>query len=102
MKKIKRYSQAEAREIIKDDYALQQEYERLKPSYDTGTLDHSFEYGNFFNSDLLTSDLVAIQWYAEDNDNTVYEIIVDSLESAVVTLRDIMLANGNLREELNT
>lgn len=93
MKKINRYTVEEATAIIAADETLQEEFEELRPVYESGALDHGFEYGNFFN---LAEDLnkLVVQWF-DDSDND-YEIIVDSLSIAIVTIRDIEAAGGNI------
>lgn len=88
MKTIKHYTKEEAKVIIATDKELATEYEELKSYYENGELDHGFEYGNFFN---LVEDptKVVIQYCYEDEDEA-HELIVDSLEQAIVTIRDIV------------
>ena len=94
MKKITRYTVEEAAAIIAADETLQEELEELKRFYEDGELDHDFEYGHFFNL-IEDNSKIVIQWF-DDNDND-HEIIVDSLSVAVVVIRDIEAADGNVK-----
>ena len=90
---VKTYTKEEARAIIEANDALLAEYESLLPDYEDGRIDHGFEYGNFFNSTEDESKIV-IQWVISDTDST--ELIVDSLEAAIVAIRDIEASEGAL------
>lgn len=90
---VKTYTKDEARAIIEANDALLAEYESLLPDYEDGRIDHGFEYGNFFNSTEDESKIV-IQWVISDTDST--ELIVDSLEAAIVAIRDIEASEGAL------
>lgn len=92
---IKRYTNQEARAIVERDRALRKELDLLRPDYASAELDYGFEYGNFFNCPELKRNQVVIQW-CDGNEGT-HEYIADSLEIAVVVLRDIEVARGNLR-----
>ena len=87
------YSKEEAMKIINMDKDLLAKYEELLPYYESGDLDHSFIYGNFFN---LTEDesKIVIQWIKPDDEST--ELIVDSLEAAIVIIQDIEAAGGDV------
>lgn len=92
---IRRYTNQEARDIVARDRALRKEFDLLRPDYADADLDYGFEYGNFFNCPELRPNQVVIQW-CDGNDGT-HEYIAESLEIAVVVLRDIEIARGNLR-----
>lgn len=105
MNKIKRYTKEEALKIINADEELKKELEEYK-SLDPEDLDYGFAHGNFFylyddDTDTLT-DKVVIQWLPESYDDLLnidfqaHEVIADSLEEAVVILRDIEEAHGNI------
>lgn len=94
MDTLKIYTRTEAQNIINADEALQNDFNELKPYYDRGDLDFDFNNGNFFTCDDLAATQIVIQW-CDDNDNN-HEVVVDSLEALVVTLRDIMVADGNI------
>ena len=110
MKQIKRYTKEQALEIINKDKALKKDLKDLKPYNDKCEVNHSFECGNFFNlCDMRTEevykDKIVIQWldsgYTNEDDELdfekhMHEVIADSLEEAVVLLRDIEEANGDI------
>ena len=108
--KVKRYTKEEALEIINNDEELKAELEEYKPLVGTEDLDYGFEHGNFFSfwdreADKLDPEKICIQWLdsdSEDEDNLEahsHEVIADSIEEAIVILRDIEAANGNLTED---
>lgn len=108
---IKRYSQQEALEIINQNKELQKDLKKFNnfiTRHEDG-LDHSFDYGNFFSlydpkTDTVDKTKVVIQWCADDDmenedelfDFSSHEVIADSVEEAVVILRDIELAEGHI------
>lgn len=113
MKKLRRYTKEQALEIINKDKALKKEYEELKPYNEKCEIDHGFEQGNFFNlydpkTDKVYKDKIYISWldsaldddeYESDDaalDMHTHEVLADSLEEAVVLLRDIRKANGDI------
>jgi hypothetical protein len=108
MKKLKRYTKEQALEIINNDEALKNDLEELKPYNETGDINHGFENGNFFNlSDEKTNtaykDKIVIEWldsgYKDDEFNFeahCHEVVTDSLEEAIVLLKDIEDANGDI------
>ena len=98
---LKKYSKEEAAAIINNDEDLTNTYKELVSDYEAGELDHSFECGNFFNL-IEDESKIVIQWCAENIDDEGREVIVDSLEAAVVTLRDIEEANGDIIVEACT
>jgi hypothetical protein len=89
---MKQYTKEEAIEIITAAPELDADYRELKPYYDRGELDHSSATDsvscNFFNL-IEDPTKVVIQYCYETEDYEAYELIVDSLEQAVVTLRDL-------------
>jgi hypothetical protein len=89
---MKQYTKDEAIEIIAADPELDADYRELKSYYDRGELDHSSSTDsvscNFFNL-IEDPTKVVIQYCYETEDYEAYELIVDSLEQAVVTLRDL-------------
>jgi hypothetical protein len=89
---MKQYTKDEAIEIIAADPELDADYRELKPFYDNGELDHSSSTDsvscNFFNL-IEDPTKVVIQYCYETEDYEAHELIVDSLEQAVVTLRDL-------------
>ena len=94
MKTLTRYTREEAKAIIAANEQMQRELEDLKAYYEDSTLDHGFDYGNFFNCDDLESTQVCIQWCG---DTTAFnEVVVDSLEELVVVLNEIEAACGNI------
>lgn len=112
MNKLRRYSKEQALEIINNDEELKEELEELKPRNDECEIDDSFEFGNFFNlydmrTDKVYKDKIVIQWLdsgfddveddsAEEFDKHSHEVVTDSLEEAVVLLRDIEEADGDI------
>lgn len=90
---MKQYTKDEAIKIISADKELTKEYEELKPYYDTGDLDHSYSTDsvsiNFFNLIEDETKVVLQYCYEADDYNNVYELIVDSLEQAIVVIRDL-------------
>jgi len=104
MNKLRRYSKEQALEIINNDEELKEELEELKPRNDECEIDDSFEFGNFFNlyeNGKVYEDRIVIQWLDNNKDDEAFdehlhEVVTDSLEEAVVLLRDIEEADGNL------
>ncbi len=90
---VKLYTKQEAEKIIQADEKLLAEYNELLPDYEEGMLDNSFKYGNFFNL-IEDESKVVIQWLKSETESA--EIIVDSLETALVAIRDIEAAQGNV------
>jgi hypothetical protein len=90
---MKMYTKDEAIEIIAADPELDADYRELKPYYDTGNLDHSSSTDsvsiNFFNLIEDETKVVLQYCYEADDYNNVYELIVDSLEQAIVVIRDL-------------
>ncbi len=71
---------------------LKTEYEELKADYERGDLDHSFDWGNFYNlydevEDKIIPGKVVISWINNGVDGC--EMIVDSLEELVYYLSEI-------------
>jgi hypothetical protein len=89
---MRQYTKDEAIEIIAADPELDADYRELKPYYDRGELDHSSATDsvscNFFNL-IEDPTKVVIQYCYETEDYEARELIVESLEQAVVTLRDL-------------
>ena len=89
---MKQYTKDEALEIIAANPELDVDYRELKPYYDRGRLDHSSETNsvscNFFNL-IEDPTKVVIQYCYEAEDYEAHELIVDSLEQAIVTIRDL-------------
>jgi hypothetical protein len=83
---IKVHTLEEAKAIIVADEQLTAEYEELKSEYENGDLDYGFEYGNFFS--LIEDPSKVVIQYFDANDVAV-ELIVDSIEQAIVAIRDI-------------
>lgn len=104
MNKLRRYSKEQALEIINNDEELKEELEELKPHNDECEIDDSFEFGNFFNlceDGQLYKDKIVIQWLDNNNNDEAFsehlhEVVTDSLEEAVVLLRDIEEAEGDI------
>lgn len=110
MNKVKRYTKEEALKIINADKDLKADYKEFKPFVGTEELDVGFEYGNFFSlydskADVIDPEKIVIQWldsgYADDGDEFdfdkhAHEVIADNIEEALVILRDIEEADGNL------
>lgn len=92
MKTINQYTKEEAKAIIAADRELTKEYKELKSYYDDGNLDHSFATDsvsiNFFNL-IEDESKVVLQYCYEDEDYEAHELIADSLEQAIVAIRDI-------------
>jgi hypothetical protein len=90
---MKQYTKDEAIEIIAANKELTKEYEELKPYYDTGNLDHSSSTDsvsiNFFNLIEDETKVVLQYCYEADDYDKVHELIVDSLEQAIVVIRDL-------------
>ena len=95
MKTVTRYTKEEAQAIIAANEPMQRELEDLKLYYEATALDHSFEYGNFFNCPELKDNQIVIQWCGDDID-VYHELVVDSLEELVVVLNEIGAADGNI------
>ena len=103
MNKVKRYTKKEALKIINKDDQLKQELADLKPLAITGEIDHGFGYGNFFNK-VGTKNKIVIQWLTSASMKAkqlvlgvnMHEITVNNIEEALVVLRDIDEANGDL------
>jgi hypothetical protein len=89
---MKMYTKDEALEIIAANPELDADYRELKPYYDNGDLDHSSETNsvscNFFNL-IEDPTKVVIQYCYEYEDYEAHELIVDSLEQAIVIIRDL-------------
>ncbi len=89
---MKQYTKDEAIEIIAANPELDADYRELKSYYDNGDLDHSsstdFVSCNFFNL-IEDPTKVVIQYCYETEDYEAHELIVDSLEQAIVTIRDL-------------
>ena len=89
---MKMYTKDEALEIIAANPELDADYRELKPYYDRGDLDHSSSTDsvscNFFNL-IEDPTKVVIQYCYETEDYEAHELIVDSLEQAIVTIRDL-------------
>ena len=71
---------------------LKTEYEALKADYERGDLDHSFDWGNFYNlydevEDKIIPGKVVISWINNGVDGC--QMIVDSLEELVYYLSEI-------------
>ena len=109
MNKVKRYTKEEALKIINADKDLKADYKEFKPLVGTEALDVGFEYGNFFSlydskADIIDPEKIVIQWldsgFNEDDyldfDAHAHEVIADNIEEALVILRDIEEADGNL------
>ena len=104
MDKLNHYTKEQALEIINNDEILKKELEELKPLSDECEIDDSFEYGNFFNlceDGQLYKDKIVIQWLDNNNNDVAFtehlhEVVTDSLEEAVVLLRDIEEAEGDI------
>jgi hypothetical protein len=94
MKTIKHYSYEEAKAIVNADFELSIDCDAFIADYESGDLDCGFEYGNFFNL-IEDPSKVVIQWL--DSTDTARELIVDSLEQALVIIRDIEEANGDIK-----
>jgi hypothetical protein len=90
---MKMYTKDEAIEIIAADPELDADYRELKSYYDRGELDHSSSTDsvsiNFFNLIEDETKVVLQYCYEADDYNNVYELIVDSLEQAIVVIRDL-------------
>lgn len=86
MKLIMQPTYEEAKAIIAADEDLKARVEELRADYESGQLDHGFECGNFFNL-VEDESKVVIQWF--DLDDHDFELIAESLEQAVVVIRDI-------------
>jgi hypothetical protein len=86
------YTKDEALEIIAANPELDADYRELKPYYDRGRLDHSSETDsvscNFFNL-IEDPTKVVIQYCYEYEDYEAHELIADSLEQAIVIIRDL-------------
>lgn len=89
---MRKYTKDEAIEVIAADPELDADYRELKPYYDRGKLDHSSSTDsvscNFFNL-IEDPTKVVIQYCYETEDYEAHELIVDSLEQAVVIIRDL-------------
>ena len=110
MKRIKRYTQEEALRIIHKDDELEEIYKELQDDIENfDGLDHSFDYGNFFSfydreADVVDKNRVVIQWCSDDDcaaddanfDYLGHEVIAESLEEAIVIMRDIENADGKI------
>ena len=92
MKTLTTYTITEAATIINKNKVMQQKFNELKDYYKNGELDCGFKCGNFFNCEELLANQVVIQWC--DNNDNVYETVVDSLEAAIVAIYEIEAANG--------
>jgi hypothetical protein len=101
---MKQYTKDEAIEIIAADPELDADYRELKSYYDRGELDHSSSTDsvscNFFNL-IEDPTKVVIQYCYETEDYEAYELIVDSLEQAIITLSEIESARGNISTNQN-
>lgn len=86
MKEIKVLSTKDAKLVIAASEQLSKEYEELKGLYETGELNHSFEQGNFFSM-IEDTKKVVIQYLTEEDE--AVELVVGSLEQALVAIRDI-------------
>ena len=87
-------NQEQALEIINNSQELINQLNELKNDYENVEMDYGFEYGNFFNNDTNPKQVV-IQWM--DNEKEC-EIIVDSLEQAIVIIDKIEKGKGHLEE----
>lgn len=85
-------SKEEAMKIINMDKDLLAKYEELLPYYEDGKLDYGFKYGNFFNL-IEDESQIVIQWLRPDDSSA--QLIVDSLEAAVVAVQDIETLGGD-------
>jgi hypothetical protein len=101
---MKQYTKDEAIEIIAANPELDADYRELKSYYDRGELDHSSSTDsvscNFFNL-IEDPTKVVIQYCYETEDYEAYELIVDSLEQAIITLSEIESARGNISTNQN-
>ena len=96
---LKKLTKEEAIDIINKDERLKEEYAIYKEHYDKRMLDVGFTYGNFFNID--DGNKIAIQWGqyknrpskngndCEEEPRWACEIVVDSLEEAIVIVDEI-------------
>ena len=94
---LKALSKEEAAKIVEADPELKKEFEGLRPYYESGSLDHSFGFGNFFNKydaekGEISPNEIVIQWL--DGDDSAYDMTVESLEECVVRLKEIEEADG--------
>ena len=99
MEKIKYYTSPEALDIIIANTELRKQYDKLLPYHKNGELDHSFKYGNFFNlcNNIYDNNpAIVIQWLDSNGDSN--EVIVKTLDEAVVTIWDIERTSGNIKE----
>lgn len=87
-------NQEQALEIINNSQELINQLNELKNDYENGEMDYGFEYGNFFNNDTNQKQVV-IQWM---DGKEIREIIVDSLEQAIVIIDKIEKCKGHLEE----
>ena len=94
---IKQYTPEEAKAIIEADPDLKAEYERLLPAYEDSMIDEGDTYCNFHNAFDLEDNQIVLQWMAEDDDFIVHQVVVDSLEQAIVMVADINKAHGKFR-----
>jgi hypothetical protein len=97
MKKIKYYTVEEAKAIIEVDEKLKAGLEKLRPEYEDEEhqMDYGLEYCDFFSDWDSDEDYIpiCIGW---ENAEDEYCIYVETLEQAIVIVRDIEKAQGNI------
>ena len=99
MKKIKYYTLDEAIAIINADEKLKAGFERLRSEYveEDSYMDYGLEYVNFCTNIDDEENKVYIYSHIEDEDEEpAIEIVVDTLEQAIVIVRDIEESRGNI------
>lgn len=100
MKKIKYYTLEEAQAIIATDETLKVGLEKLRPEYEDENryLDYGLEHANFATNIDDEDNTICIFWFKEDDValENEYSILVDTLEQAIVIVRDIEEAHGNI------
>lgn len=100
MKKITYYTFEEANAIITDDEKLKADLEKLRPEYEDedSYLDYGLEYVNFATNIDDEENKISIFWYTEDDVNFEHEyfVVTDTLEQAIVIIRDVEEAHGNI------
>lgn len=99
MKKIKYYTVEEAKAIIEADEKLRAGLERLRAEYEDedSWLDYGLEYVSFQTNIDDEEEKVYIFTH-DDTDDTgsSIDIVVDTLEQAILIVRDIEEAQGNI------
>jgi hypothetical protein len=100
MKKIKYYTVEEASAIIEADEKLKAGLEKLRPEYEDeeNRMDYGLEYCDFFSNWDSDEDYIpiCIGWGRNEDVADDFAIEVETLEQAIVIVRDIEEAQGNI------